>query len=452
MTQSPPTRSSRSTSAASCTTSLLHAMRPAPPTCRESLVTHRAAQCPKASYTRRMSSAWTPEDQRHRLLPAERAAFDGAQSQGVLPTGWTQLQGDASMLWVGPGLTVARASEGLPFTLIEGAEARQLLIAHAFQAMSEERRRLSAAAAPGTPMAEALRAIAAAFPGFRPVDVSATGALFVSVPHALLACDGKYGELDWAFCYEGERAIDLVFQYGLSRAPADSAAQANKAKTDAAVSAVSDDAASPSAPRASTTSTAAPAAAIEPPGGATAAAIQRFSLAWTSGQRLRGGLLIALAALLAAPPLAAPLLLVDAVAWMIGTLALWSVAIPLGRWLLHRAEARAARPSIELTHRTLRVPLRSQVVELDRESLGIHRSWQRSQYRQPEHGGIRASEARMHLRGGSIDLLLVGCSVDGVPGFPETQSTAPSSAEVLELPPAEFRRLARALASATSSK
>jgi hypothetical protein len=238
----------------------------------------------------------------------------------------------------------------------------------------------------------------------------------------------------------------------LSRAPADSAAQADKAKAEAAVSAVSDNAASLSAPRASTTSAAAPAAAIEPPGGATTAPTQRFSLAWTSGQRLRGGLLIALAALLAAPPLAAPLLLVDAVAWMIGTLALWTVAIPLGRWLLHRAEARAARPSIELTPHTLRVPLRSEVVELDRESLGIHRSWQRSQYRQPEHGGIRASEARMHLRGGSIDLLLVGCSVDGMPGFPETQSTAPSSAEVLELPPAEFRRLARALASATPSK
>lgn len=399
-----------------------------------------------------MSSAWTPEDQRHCLLPAEREAFDSAQSQGALPKGWTQLQGEASMLWVGPGLTVARASERVPFTLIEGAEARQLLIAHAFRATPDERRRLSAAAAPGTPMAEAVRAIAEAFPGFRPVNVSATGALFVCVPHALLACDGKYAELDWAFCYEGERAIDLVFQYGLSRAPADSAAQADGPKAGPAVIAITADAAAQSASKVSTAPAAAPAAAIEPQGAASAAPIQRFSLAWTSGQRLRGGLLIALAALLAAPPLAAPLLLVDAVAWMIGTLALWALAIPLGRWLLQRDEARTARPSIELTSRSLRVPLRGEIIEIDRQGLAVHRSWQRSQYRQPEHGGIRPSEARMHLRGGNIDLLLVGCSVDGVPGFPETQSTAPSSAEVLELPPAEFRRLARALASTTRLK
>lgn len=142
-----------------------------------------------------MDSTWTPEHQRHRLLPAEREAFDSAQSQGVLPAGWTPLQGEASTLWVGPGLTVARGSEGMPFTLVEGAEARQLLIAHAFRATPDQRRRLADAAAPGTPMAEAVGAIAAAFPGFRPVDVSATGALFACVPHALPACDGKYGEL-----------------------------------------------------------------------------------------------------------------------------------------------------------------------------------------------------------------------------------------------------------------
>lgn len=396
-----------------------------------------------------MPSTWTPEHQRHRLLSAEREAFDGAQPHGVLPTGWTQLQGEAPTLWVGPGLTVARASQGRPFTLIEGAEARQLLIAHAFRATPEQRRRLADAAAPGTPMAEAVRAIAAAFPGFRPVNVSVTGALFVCVPHPLLACDGKYGELEWQFFHEGERAIDIVFQYGLSRTPAALAAQADSAKAGAVVSAVRQDAAAQPASIASATSAAEPTAAIALPGVASVAPVQRFPLAWTSGQRLRGGLLIALAALLAAPPLAAPLLLFGAVAWMIGTLALWTAAIPLGRWLLHRAEARSARPCIELTPRALRIPLRGQAIELDRQSLAVHRSWQRSRYQQPEYGGIRPSEARMHLRGGDIDLLLVGRSVDGLPGFPETPGTAPSSAEVLELPPVAFRRLARALASAT---
>ena len=396
-----------------------------------------------------MDSTWTPEHQRHRLLPAEREAFDSAQSQGVLPAGWTPLQGEASTLWVGPGLTVARGSEGMPFTLVEGAEARQLLIAHAFRATPDQRRRLADAAAPGTPMAEAVGAIAAAFPGFRPVDVSATGALFACVPHALPACDGKYGELEWHFFHEGERAIDLVFQYGLSRTPVDVAAPADTAKTGAAASAVSKHAAVPSVSRTSATSAAAPVAAVAPPERASATAVQRFPLAWTSGQRLCGGLLIALAALFAAPPLAAPLLLVGAVAWMIGTLALWTAAIPLGRWLLHRAEARSARPCIELTPRTLGIPLRGKFIELDRQSLAVHRSWQRSRYQQPEYGGIRPSVARMHLRGGDLDLLLVGRSVDGLPGFPETPSMAPPQAEVLELLPVAFRRLAHALASAT---
>ena len=40
----------------------------------------------------------------------------------------------------------------MPFTLVEGAEARQLLIAHAFRATPDQRRRLADAAAPGTPM------------------------------------------------------------------------------------------------------------------------------------------------------------------------------------------------------------------------------------------------------------------------------------------------------------
>lgn len=395
-----------------------------------------------------MSSTWTPEHQRHRLLPAEREAFHSARSQGVLPPGWTPLQGESPRLWVGPGLTVARAPEGGPFTLIEGAEARQLLIAHAFRATPDQRRRLADTAAPGTPMAEAVHAIAEAFPGFRPVDVSATGALFACVPHPMLACDGKYGGLEWQFFYEGERAIDLVFQYGLSRTPAGLAAQADTGKTVAAASAVSQHAAEQPASRASATSAAAPVAASGPSEPAAAAPVQRFPLAWTSAQRLRGGLLIALAALLAAPPLAAPLLLVNAVAWMIGMLVLWTAAIPLGRWLLHRTEARSARPCIELTPRALRIPLRGQVIELDRQTLTLHRSWQRSQYQQPEYGGIRPSEARMHLRGADIDLLLVGRSVVGLRGFPETPSTAPPSAEVLELLPVAFRRLAQALASA----
>lgn len=164
-----------------------------------------------------MTDRYTPASERHQLLPDEREAFAKAAECGQIPCGWLPLAGTDPALWVGHGLTLARKSVSGGIELIEGQDARVLLIAHAFRASPEQRRRLGGIGPPGISISEAIAAIVAEFPDYRPVDVAATGALFIRVPEALLACDGKYGQLDYAFFYEGERAIDIVFQYGLSR-------------------------------------------------------------------------------------------------------------------------------------------------------------------------------------------------------------------------------------------
>lgn len=164
-----------------------------------------------------MNERYTPANARHHLLPAEREAFAKAAECGQIPSGWLPLAGTDPALWVGPGLTLARKASDGGVELIEGPPARALLITHAFRASPEQRRRLGRIGPPGIPMPEAVAAIATAFPDYHPVDVAVTGALFIRVPQALIACDGKYGELDYAFFHEGERAIDLVFQYGWSR-------------------------------------------------------------------------------------------------------------------------------------------------------------------------------------------------------------------------------------------
>jgi hypothetical protein len=163
-----------------------------------------------------MRNAWTPDAERHHLLPAERAAFELACDAGSPPLGWLGLGSGEPDLWLGPGLTVARRI-GSELQLVEGPAARALLVRHAFRATRDQRLQAHNLMPPGTPMPEAISALAAAFPQFAPVDASATGALFMSPPQAVLACDGKHGELDAAFWYEGERAIDLVFQFGRSR-------------------------------------------------------------------------------------------------------------------------------------------------------------------------------------------------------------------------------------------
>lgn len=166
-----------------------------------------------------MTSHWTLAEHRHRLLPGERAAFAGAVDDPArLGPAWTRCGPSGLGLWLGPGLVVARPAPEGRLELLEGDAARALLLTHAFRRDAELSRRADCCA-PGTPIVDVTAALAAAFPDWTCCASGPQGATFVKLPHAILSCDGKYGELDWIIWHEGARAIDLVFQYGLSRPP-----------------------------------------------------------------------------------------------------------------------------------------------------------------------------------------------------------------------------------------
>lgn len=164
-----------------------------------------------------MTSYWTPADHRHRLLRDESAAFEAADGDPArLGPAWIRFGPAALGLWLGPGLVVARSTPDSHLELLEGDAARELLLTHAFRRDAELCRRADCCA-PGTPIVDVTAALAAAFPDWTCCASGPQGAMFVKLPHAILSCDGKYGELDWIIWHEGARAIDLVFQYGLSR-------------------------------------------------------------------------------------------------------------------------------------------------------------------------------------------------------------------------------------------
>ena len=360
-----------------------------------------------------MTASTRTDAGRHRLLPLEREAFDSDAELGVLPGAWAGFGDPGQGLWCGPGLCVARRRDA-GFELIEGVAARTLLVEHAFRASAEERRRADAAAAPGTPIPETIRALARAVPEHRPIEVRPTGALFVRVPGAVLGCDGRLGTLDWILWYEGEEAIDTIFQFGLDR---DGSAPASEPPFP------------PAAPEAPTESRSPSTAAL------------RIPLAWSDHQRLLHGLALAAGCALLSPILALPLLLIDAVAWLIGTAALWALAIPLGGYWLRRAEVRARRPCIELDGNVLRVPLAGTFRSVDLRDARIERSWQPQRVAAPKHSGTRPPEARLRLRAGDVDLLFVAAGLPQLPGFEQRRADADVPAHSMDLLPPDFRRL-----------
>lgn len=387
-----------------------------------------------------MHDTWTPAAERHHLLPAERESFERARQGGAPPSGWVPLASSEAKLWVGPGLTVARRSDGT-LELIEGEAARALLVQHAFRVTHEQRMEAHNLLPPGTPIPEAIAALAAAWPQFDRVDASATGALFMCPPQAVLACDGKHGELDAAFWYEGERAIDLVFQYGRSRSlPASSggAGSDNSARSEAANSP------GQSAGTQRRTSTEAPSPQAPAPSASPAAGEAqhlRIPLALDEGRRLRAGLALVAVGALAGPVLSLPLLAVGALAWLIGSAVLWALAIPMGQACLRRFETHAERPCLELQGHWLRVPKDGAMQEIDLRQVARERSWHGPIHAPPRNGGTRPSEARLHLRGPGVELLFVARHLAREPGFPESPSKPPTASRVLELLPADFRRL-----------
>ena len=401
---------------------------------------------------------FTPYDQRHVLLDVERQDWEAAMTEGPPPAGWRPL-GDSG-LWWGPGLTVAERTH-TGWALHEGDAARSRLLTHAFRAPEPQRSHVADVGPPGIPMDDAVRAMALALPGWAIVEASSTGALFARLPDALAFCDGKHGQLEFAGWWEGERAMDIAFQYGLTRSRsaagthAAPAADATAGATGVVATRGAANGAAKGTSAGITDGTATPAAA--PPAGAPnsnpvssssvggAFPPVRVALAFTEGQRLVRALGLGAVVVFVGPVLAAPLLLAGAIGWMIGTLAIWTAAIPLLRGWLSRAEARAPRPLLEVDGPTLRVPAERGGYRVDLTAARVQRAWFRPVYGRMEAGGTRPAFARWQLTSDDVELILAASDLPRPNGFPEGGPLPDSRAVYLEVPPSEFGRLSEAL-------
>ena len=260
---------------------------------------------------------------------AARAAIRALRRDEVVPPpGWHPVGHPDLALWLGPGLAVATRSSGGRWRIVEPPEASRLLVAHALDVAPDLRSAVTSLADPvplGTPIAEAVAAIAEVLPGSTVVplpDASAT--LFVRPGEAVLQIvGGKYGELEWMSWLVGDDAL-------------------------AAHVAAADHLPSTRLP-------------------------DRVVVAALPPERTtrRHAIAIAGLALLAGPALAAPLMLVDAVLALIGVVAIWTVTIAGAPALLRWLGRRGARELIRLDAWRMWLPNRLSPIPLDRSATTV---------------------------------------------------------------------------------
>jgi hypothetical protein len=170
------------------------------------------------------------------------------------------------------------------------------------------------------------------------------------------------------------------------------------------------------------------------------------------GTTLRRALALGAAGLTAAPVLAAPVLLVGAVPWLIGTAALWSAAVALGPRLLRVWAERRPQPAIRLDPWRLSLPARLGPAVTDRAALWAMLSWRMGSGTANTGVSGRAPTVRMspmtflHLTGPDLDLTLarIGAPAQSA-RLAQAPADLPTGAFVL-LPPAGFDTLAARLA------
>lgn len=238
--------------------------------------------------------------------PADEAQAIEALARGALPSSaWTPFGPPDLRLWLGPRLSIALRSTRGRWRVAPPAEARELLRTHGFGVPTGLQNALSRAlddAPLGTPIDDAVARVARELSGFTVVDQperSTTLLMRAGEPIVALVA-GKYRELEFAGWVRGDEALDLQSAHvdALPRtAPADTLL-----------------------------------VAVEPSESRTA---------------LRA-VLLALGGLVAGPLVAAPLLLIDAVLWVIGIGLVWAVSIALGPRLLRRRARTTAEPMLRV--------------------------------------------------------------------------------------------------------
>ena len=271
----------------------------------------------------------------HQARPSDAEAIAGLARRHVAPgRDWHPFGPVDLELWAGPNLAVASRHPRKGWRVHPAAEARALLLEHAFAVPAGADRAVGHVARQvplGTPIAKAVAAFRAALPAYRVVDLpELSTTLLVRYPEAVLKLEaGKLRDLEFVQWLRGEAALSMLLS------------------VDAAGSPRPDD------------SLVVP---LDP----------------TDGQVLVRVGLLALACLLAGPVLASPLLMLDAVAWMVGIGLVWTAGIFLAPKLLRAWHGRSPSRSLRIDPYRIWLPSGLGPSAVDRDNLTVGLFWRRA--------------------------------------------------------------------------
>lgn len=272
----------------------------------------------------------------HQPPPEDAAALLALpKGQLVPPECWHPFGPVDLALWAGPNLAVALRHPRKGWRLHSVTEARALLLDHAFRVPAGAELAVSRTVqiVPlGTPIAEARAAFHRALPQYRVIDLpDSSTVLFLRYPEAILQLTaGKYGELEFVQWVKGERALATLIKHG----------ERTRCQRPKDVLIV------PIAP--------------------------------AQGKTLSRVGLLAIAILLAGLVLAAPLLLVDAVLWLVGMGLVWTIGIAMAPGLLERWNASCPSRQVRIDPWRMWLPSGLGPAMVDRDGLTVGVFWRKA--------------------------------------------------------------------------
>ena len=302
----------------------------------------------------------------HSLNAWDQEAFLAAEGRAeALPACWRPFGPPALGAWLGPNGAVAKADKRGKLALCHAGEARALLIDHAFRsttALWHAAQRI----APETPLTTLRTMVRENFPGYVPVeDNPGTTLHLVRMGEPVIRFSGKYDTAEWAEIIEGEQALDYVLA---------------------------------NAPKAAWT---------------TPQDELTVTLDAPEGKQLLRAILYALAVLLVSPIVAAPILLLDAILWLIAVGFVWIIAIMAAQPVLKRWEESRARPQLRIDPWRVWLPGALGGHVLDRSQIDVWMDWSKpfGTYTSGQAGKMGASvrnpaRTYLHLKSQGLHLQL----------------------------------------------
>ena len=312
-------------------------------------------------------------------------------------------------LWVGPNLAVARQSARGRWHVTSPDEAHALLLEHALHvpaALDDAIHEAAAAAPLGTPIDDATATYRAALPGFTVVSVPSTSTTLFLRPDAPVfrLTAGKYRDLEDGRWVRGDEGLALMAAHP----------QLLQATTSLDTLIVS----------------------LEP----------------TERRVLARSVVLAVVGLIGGPLIAAPLLLIDAMLWLIGAATVWVLAVAAGPALLTRWSGVVRRRTLRLDPWRLWLPRELGPAVVERSSLVVQLT-RRAAFGAATTGfNGRAPSVRnsamtyLSIRSDEVDVT-IGCE-----GPPPAEHDIPlvapgwNASAFAQVAPADFRRLVAVLA------